>query len=118
MTVVASIALIAGKGDGKPTAVSVKGIPNLFGVCVYSFMCHHSLPSLVTPIKNKRRLFSLILTDYILILLFYSLLSFTGIFAFRNLQDIYTLNFQVQRFVPFIQTISFPKSRFLGLETK
>ena len=26
----------------------ISGLPNLFGVCVYSFMCHHSLPSLVS----------------------------------------------------------------------
>ena len=29
-----------------PRSVVVDGIPNMFGVCVYSFMCHHSLPSL------------------------------------------------------------------------
>lgn len=29
-----------------PRSVNVDGIPNMFGVCVYSFMCHHSLPSL------------------------------------------------------------------------
>ena len=29
-----------------PKSVAVDGIPNMFGVCVYSFMCHHSLPSL------------------------------------------------------------------------
>ncbi|CAG2183401.1 unnamed protein product, partial [Oppiella nova] len=60
-------------------------------------MCHHSLPSLVTPISNKSRIFVLILTDYIMILCFYCLLSFTGIFAFNHLEDIYTLNFQIEK---------------------
>jgi amino acid permease len=97
MITMATIALIRGKGSGKPKAVVISGLPNLFGVCVYSFMCHHSLPALITPIRDKKRLFTLIFTDYILILVFYSLLSFTGIFTFNNLKDIYTLNFQVEK---------------------
>ncbi|GBG81387.1 hypothetical protein CBR_g32061 [Chara braunii] len=32
------------------------GLPNLFGGAVYSFMCHHSLPGIITPIKDKSRL--------------------------------------------------------------
>ena len=31
-----------------PPVSQFSGVPNLFGVCVYSFMCHHSLPSLGT----------------------------------------------------------------------
>ena len=31
---------------GHPPVADFAGVPNLFGVCVYSFMCHHSLPSL------------------------------------------------------------------------
>ena len=79
-----------------PPFSRISGLPNLFGVCVYSFMCHHSLPSLVTPINNKSRLYPLILGDYLLILGFYFLLAFTGIFAFREINDLYTLNFQVR----------------------
>jgi branched-subunit amino acid transport protein AzlD len=30
----------------RPAMSQFSGVPNLFGVCVYSFMCHHSLPSL------------------------------------------------------------------------
>ena len=78
-----------------PPTFKISGLPNLFGVCVYSFMCHHSLPGLVTPISNKKKLYSLILGDYALILSFYFLLAFTGIFAFRDINDLYTLNFQV-----------------------
>ena len=52
-------------------------------VLQYSFMCHHSLPSLVTPIRNKAGILGLFAGDYFLILAFYSLLSFTGIFAFK-----------------------------------
>ena len=76
-----------------PPASRISGLPNLFGVCVV--MCHHSLPGLVTPISNKKKLYSLTLGDYALILAFYFILAFTGIFAFRDINDLYTLNFQV-----------------------
>ena len=81
------------EGQGHPVDADFSGMPNLFGVCVYSFMCHHSLPSLVTPIRDKSKMIKLLAADYVLILLFYALLSFTGIYAFSSLNDIYTLNF-------------------------
>jgi len=76
-----------------PVPVRVAGLPTLFGVCVYSFMCHHSLPSLITPVNNKRGISALLAADYVLILAFYLLLAFTGVFAFPSLYDLYTLNF-------------------------
>ena len=76
-------------------AADLSGLPNLFGVCVYSYMCQHSIPSLITPMKNKSRVTRLFLADFAIVLVFYSLLSFTAIFAFSadDLQDLYTLNF-------------------------
>ncbi|KAG8190052.1 hypothetical protein JTE90_023024 [Oedothorax gibbosus] len=96
MIILAATALVKGRGKGHPPIANIRGIPNLFGVCVYSFMCHHSLPSLITPIKNKNKLLHLFVADYSLILLFYSLLSFTGIFAFEHPNSLYTLNFEPQ----------------------
>lgn len=93
MVALAILKLVNGSPASPPTS-RISGLPNLFGVCVYSFMCHHSLPGLVTPISNKKKLYSLILGDYTLILCFYFLLAFTGIFAFRDINDLYTLNFQ------------------------
>lgn len=58
------------------------------------FRCHHSLPSLITPISKKKKIYWLVFADYLLILVFYLLLSFTGVFAFNDIKDIYTLNFQ------------------------
>lgn len=78
---------------GDVTVANFAGIPNLFGVCVYSFMCQHSLPSMITPLKNKRRLTWMILSDFSLVLLFYALLSFSALFAFDEIKDLYTLNF-------------------------
>ncbi|XP_055636581.1 transmembrane protein 104 homolog [Toxorhynchites rutilus septentrionalis] len=76
-----------------PEKANMNGIPYLIGTCIYSFMCHHSLPSLLTPISNKRKLKSLISMDYVLICAFYLSLALTGIFAFADIKDLYTLNF-------------------------
>ncbi|XP_693756.3 transmembrane protein 104 isoform X1 [Danio rerio] len=95
MIILALIRIGKGHGEGKPSVAQISGVPNLFGVCVYSFMCQHSLPSLVTPISNKQRMSILVMADYILILCFYALLSLTAIFCFDSslLRDMYTLNF-------------------------
>jgi len=92
--VVLAVLRLCSQPPAHPPATRLAGLPNLFGVCVYSFMCHHSLPGLVTPINRKKRLYSLIFGDYALILCFYFLLAFTGIFAFTDVEDLYTLNFQ------------------------
>ncbi|XP_033630395.1 transmembrane protein 104-like [Asterias rubens] len=96
MIVLALIVLGGGKGQGRPVAIGAfESIPNFFGVCVYSFMCHHSLPSLITPIKKKTKLSVLLCGDYTIILCFYLLISLTAIFTFKtaNIHEIYTLNF-------------------------
>ncbi|XP_049602113.1 transmembrane protein 104 isoform X1 [Syngnathus scovelli] len=95
MIILALLRIGKGEGEGRPSAASLAGVPNLFGVCVYSFMCQHSLPSVVTPISEKKRVGVLALANYVLILGFYALLSFTAIFCFDSalLHDMYTLNF-------------------------
>ncbi|XP_064594755.1 transmembrane protein 104-like isoform X2 [Liolophura sinensis] len=97
MIVLAVIRLANGQGEGHPKVVDISGVPNLFGVCVYSFMCHHSLPSLVAPIKKKAKIYKLLFGDYSLISVFYLLLSFTAIYSFNSLKDLYTLNFLPDR---------------------
>nr|XP_005332585.1 transmembrane protein 104 isoform X1 [Ictidomys tridecemlineatus]XP_021586878.1 transmembrane protein 104 isoform X1 [Ictidomys tridecemlineatus] len=95
MIVLALVRIGKGQGEGHPPLADPSGLRNLLGVCVYSFMCQHSLPSLVTPVSSKRYLTRLVFLDYVLILAFYGLLSFTAIFCFRgdSLIDMYTLNF-------------------------
>lgn len=78
---------------GHPKAFNFAGLPSLFGACVYSFMCHHSLPSLIAPIANKQKIKFLMSMDYLLICLFYIFLAVTGAFAFAHIEDLYTLNF-------------------------
>lgn len=85
--------LIVNGSEGTPPIANFFALPSLFGTCVYSFMCHHSLPSLVAPIKNKGGLYSMLSADYTLIHIFYLLLAMTGSFAFASLEDLYTLNF-------------------------
>ncbi|CAF4899969.1 unnamed protein product [Pieris macdunnoughi] len=79
--------------QGKPPAFDFTGMPNLFGTCAYVFMCHHSLPGLISPIRGKSHLGLHLSLDYMVISIFYLLLAFTGAFAFANLNDLYTLNF-------------------------
>ncbi|XP_075153093.1 transmembrane protein 104 homolog isoform X2 [Haematobia irritans] len=85
--------LITQGAKGHPVSMNIYGIPALFGACVYSFMCHHSLPSLLAPIRDKLSVRRILCADYLVICLFYLLLAMTGIFAFERLEDLYTLNF-------------------------
>jgi len=88
-----AILKIANEEGLKPEMVNFRQLPSLFGVAIYSFMCHHSLPSLVTPIRSKQSINILFALDYCLIATFYILLSVTGVFAFREVNQVYTLNF-------------------------
>ncbi|GFR99824.1 transmembrane protein 104 [Elysia marginata] len=96
MIALACLRLGRGEGKGQPQVADISGVPSLFGVCVYSFMCHHSLPSMVTPIRNKSKLYGVLLGDYSTILVFYLVLSMTAVFAIANggIEDLYTLNFK------------------------
>lgn len=76
-----------------PQVVNFAGLPTLFGICVYSFMTHHSLPSLVTPIDNKRHLLAVLGGDYVAIFAVSAVLSMTAVFSFHHLSDLYSLNF-------------------------
>lgn len=85
--------LIVNGPEGHPKIANPYGIPSLFGTCVYSFMCHHSIPGLIAPIRDKKGLFTKLSADYLLIGSFYLFLAVTGTFAFAHLKELYTLNF-------------------------
>lgn len=93
MITIAVHRLVVAGPVGHPPVADFRGIPALFGACVYSFMCHHSLPSLVAPITDKHSLKRLLSLDYTVICAFYLCLAVTGSFAFAQLEDLYTLNF-------------------------
>jgi hypothetical protein len=77
----------------EPPKANFSAIPFLIGSCIYSFMSQHSLPSLLVPIKEKHKIAKIVSLDYFLIALLYLILALTGIFAFKDLKDLYTLNF-------------------------
>lgn len=76
-----------------PQTIDFSGVPGLIGASIYSFMCHHSLPGIIAPFAEKRYVIRQLAFDYILICSFYILLALTGTFAFKDLKDLYTLNF-------------------------
>ena len=96
MVVIAVVGIVQGSNKNvSPNIAQISGLPALFGISIYSFMCHHSLPGMVTPMTTKRHLYKMLFCDYILILLVYLLLAYTAVFRFSSvdLDDIYTLNF-------------------------
>lgn len=93
MIALASMRLIRRGDQGHPVFVNLAGVPALLGASVYSFMCHHSLPGLITPFANKQFVVRQLALDYALICSFYLLLALTGSFAFKQVFDLYTLNF-------------------------
>ena len=78
-----------------PPLADFKTLPSLFGISVYSFMCQHSLPGMVTPMRNKKGVHWMLLGDFAMTLVFYLLLTITGSFAFRSCEmgELYTLDF-------------------------
>ncbi|XP_065899907.1 transmembrane protein 104-like isoform X2 [Dysidea avara] len=93
MIVLALIEIIQGNRVG-PKAFDFKELPNLFGICIYAFMCQHSLPGMITPMKSKKYVYPMLAADYGLILLFYLVMCYTAVYRFGGkLEDIYTLNF-------------------------
>ncbi|KAI5698216.1 hypothetical protein M8J75_003667 [Diaphorina citri] len=94
MTVLATMRLFnKNLPHGRPSPILWDGVSTMFGCGVYSFMCHHSLPSVVTPMRNKSHLVKLTGFDLMLVVLVYLLLSLTGVFAFPSIEDVYSLNF-------------------------
>lgn len=100
------------KPHGDPDLAISSGLPALLGSCVYSFMCHHSLPGLLAPVSDKSKLFTHLALDYTAILIFYLTLSLTALFAFPSLDDLYSLDFvptgSAWSFIVGIYLMSFP----------
>lgn len=93
MISLATMQLSSQGAAANPPAYNFHGFGSLFGCAVYAFMCHHSIPSLITPMRTKENVFSKVAVVYGIVGVFYFTLSLTGAFAFEHVQDIYTLNF-------------------------
>lgn len=78
-----------------PKLANISAFPGLFGISIYAFMCQHSLPGIVTPMSSKKYIYSILLGDFGLIIVFYFLLVYTGVFAFGvdDMSPLYTLDF-------------------------
>lgn len=89
------VVIADGKGLSKSEVVwfDVSQLPALIGVSIYSFMCHHSLPSIVTPINDKRHLSKLFAADIIVIYSYYVMLCVTAVFAFPQITVILNREF-------------------------
>jgi len=105
MIIIASIQLLETGPQASPPPANIRGFGSLFGVAVYAFMCHHSIPGLITPMKNKDFINIKLTGVYVLVFAFYTMLSMTGSFAFSHVQDVYTLNFLHDDKTTFIYTI-------------
>ncbi|XP_062507941.1 transmembrane protein 104-like isoform X2 [Corticium candelabrum] len=101
MVVVSLIDILKNGNRVKPTLFRVTHLPNLFGALVYAFMCQHSLPSMITPIKNKKGLTAMLGFDFIAVTLFYVLIVYTAITRFPPglIDDEYTNNFHLDTHV-------------------
>jgi len=104
MMIVFSIVILARGGDpstmqqGAHSSIpwfDIGGTPKMFGVGIYAFMCHHSLPSLVTPVRNKKNLTMLLAGVFISIGIVYVVLCSTAVLAFgtEHINSLYNTNF-------------------------
>ena len=95
MIVLALYHIAKHNGRGDAATFDVTKLPTFFGVAVYSFMCQHSLPSILTPTKQKSKLNTIMISSFSMVLAFYLLLSTTAVFCFpkEGIKDLYTLNF-------------------------
>jgi len=81
--------------------IKIGGVPSFIGVSIYAFMCHHSLPSIITPIKDKGKLTQTLIIGFIFIYCTYGILCLSALWAFGTepsgskyaIQQLYTLNF-------------------------
>lgn len=67
----------------------------LIGMTVFTFMCHHSIPSVIIPLADKGKTLKVVLVDYIIVLLYSSVMVFTAVInkPASQINPLYSLNF-------------------------
>lgn len=94
------------KGEGAPkkevTPFNIDKVPDFIGVSVYCFMCQHSLPSFITPMKNQAKATIVLGLALLACFIIYILVCYTATFAYGpdHLEDVYTLNFENFKIAP------------------
>lgn len=99
MIVLAVIGIARGQGRSVADVVSYEkpaNVATFFGVCIYSFMCHHSIPGLVAPITDKTKVGTVLAASFVAVLSVYFVLCSSATFRFQPeaVEDVYTLNFK------------------------
>lgn len=94
MIILATLRLISpAQEHGNSPAINFIAIPQLIGASIYAFMCHHSIPSVISPIKNKNKILLKIAANFLFVYSLYIFLCMTGVFAFPKINELYTINF-------------------------
>lgn len=67
----------------------------LLGMAVFAFMCHHSVPSIILPLADKRKTLQVVLVDYVIVLLYCGIIVFSAVVnkPASAILPLYTLNF-------------------------
>eukprot|EP00271_Cylindrocystis_brebissonii_P016414 TRINITY_DN3993_c0_g1_i1.p1 TRINITY_DN3993_c0_g1~~TRINITY_DN3993_c0_g1_i1.p1 ORF type:complete len:523 (+),score=78.09 TRINITY_DN3993_c0_g1_i1:741-2309(+) len=77
----------------------IQALPNLFGGAVYAFMCHHSLPGIITPMRQKALIPLVLKTAFIIIFVIYLMLFLSCGIAFgTDSEDPITFNFPPEKY--------------------
>lgn len=72
MIILGILRIIQGHGASvaKLKLFDLSNLGVLYGATVYSFMCHHSIPSIIQPILYKKNLERVFISDYIIVFFF------------------------------------------------
>ncbi|EGG20844.1 pleckstrin domain-containing protein [Cavenderia fasciculata] len=102
MIILAIIYIAQGNGakSSELPMFDITHLPKMFGVSIYAFMCHHSLPSIITPIEKKNRLPYLLGFDFIAIFIAYATLCITAMYAFGNVTNPTCTPNNIHTFIP------------------
>lgn len=100
MIILAAVKVVKdGRQDSDVPTLNLSALPNLFGGAVYSFMCHHSLPGIVTPMRNKSHLQRIAALAYGSVVVVYILLLVSSGFAFGvTVKDPLTFSFPAEQY--------------------
>lgn len=94
MIILATLRLISPtQKHGNTPVANFIAIPQLIGASIYAFMCHHSIPSVISPIKNKNKILLKVASNFLFVYTLYMFLCMTGVFAFPKINELYTINF-------------------------
>ncbi|KAH9574668.1 hypothetical protein CY35_01G070700 [Sphagnum magellanicum] len=89
----------SGRHDEQVPHFNILALPNLFGGVVYSFMCHHSLPSIVTPMRDKSQVLRIVGLAFVSVIIVYLFLFVSCGLAFgTGVLDPITFNFPPEQY--------------------